>query len=96
MKTVGVYEARTHLSALLEEVANGATIEVTRNGKPIAHLVPAPSLTRQAKREAMDKLRRLREQPDWPKFTRDEIVAMIREGHEERDQQIERALGWRE
>ncbi|MSP22342.1 MAG: type II toxin-antitoxin system Phd/YefM family antitoxin [Dehalococcoidia bacterium] len=96
MKIVGVYEARTHLSALLDEVANGATIEVTRNGKPVAHLVPAPDRTRQAKQEAMDKLRRLRVQPDWPKFTRDEIVDLIREGREERDQQIERALGWRE
>ena len=40
MKTVGAYEAKTHLPALLEEVAQGATIMITKHGKPVAMLTP--------------------------------------------------------
>ena len=38
MKTVGVYEAKTHLAKLLEEVERGECITITRHGKPIATL----------------------------------------------------------
>lgn len=41
MATVGAFEAKTHLSALLERVARGEEIEITRHGKAIARLVPA-------------------------------------------------------
>ena len=37
---VGSFEAKTHLSALLERVANGEKITITKHGKPIAKLVP--------------------------------------------------------
>lgn len=40
MKTVGSYEAKTHLPRLLEEVEQGAEIVITRHGKPVARLVP--------------------------------------------------------
>ena len=40
MKTVGSYEAKTHLPALLDRVAQGETITITRHGKPVAQLVP--------------------------------------------------------
>ena len=32
--------AKTHLAELLDEVERGATIVITRHGKPIARLVP--------------------------------------------------------
>jgi len=38
--TVGSYEAKTHLSALLERVAKGETITITKHGVPVAKLVP--------------------------------------------------------
>ena len=38
MKTVGVFEAKTHLSALLDEVERGETIVVTRKGRKIAKI----------------------------------------------------------
>lgn len=41
MTTVGSFEAKTHLAALLDRVANGETIEITRRGRPVAKLVPA-------------------------------------------------------
>ena len=41
MKTVGVYEAKTHLPRLLEEVRSGERITITKHGIPIAQLIPA-------------------------------------------------------
>ena len=62
--SVGTFEAKTHLSALLERVAKGETITITRNGVPVARLAP---LTRQHRRprlshrEVVDGMRALRE-----------------------------------
>jgi len=38
--TVGAYEAKTHLSALLEKVEAGEEITITKHGAPVAKLVP--------------------------------------------------------
>jgi len=37
---VGAYEAKTHLSELLERVEAGEEITITKHGAPIARLVP--------------------------------------------------------
>jgi prevent-host-death family protein len=39
--TVGAYEAKTHLSSLLDRVEKGESVMITRNGRPVARLVPA-------------------------------------------------------
>jgi prevent-host-death family protein len=41
-KSVGVHEAKTHLSRLLEDVAAGEQVVITRRGEPVASLVPPP------------------------------------------------------
>ena len=46
MKTVGAYEAKTHLPRLLDEVAAGETITITKHGVPVAQLVPPPGARR--------------------------------------------------
>jgi len=38
--TVGAYEAKTHLSKLLEKVEAGEEIIITKHGAPVAKLVP--------------------------------------------------------
>ena len=38
--TVGAYEAKTHLPALLAQVERGETVTITRHGRPIARLIP--------------------------------------------------------
>ena len=45
MQTVNIHEAKTHLSRLVEQVANGETFIIARAGKPMAKVVPldAPS-----------------------------------------------------
>jgi prevent-host-death family protein len=39
-KSVGVHEAKTHLSKLLERVSAGEEIAITRRGEEVARLVP--------------------------------------------------------
>ena len=40
MKTIGSFEAKTHLSRLLDEVERGERITITKHGEPVAMLVP--------------------------------------------------------
>ena len=40
MKIVNIYEAKTHLSRLLREVALGEDVVIARDGRPLARLVP--------------------------------------------------------
>lgn len=47
MRTVGAYEAKTHLPRLLDEVAKGETIVITKHGALVAHLVPPPEVRRE-------------------------------------------------
>jgi prevent-host-death family protein len=39
-KTIGSFEAKTHLAALIEDVQKGDEYIITRRGKPVARLVP--------------------------------------------------------
>ncbi len=50
MKTVSVYQAKAHLSSLLNEVEAGEEIVVTRHGRPVARIqgVGAPRRPREA------------------------------------------------
>ncbi|MFV2062124.1 MAG: type II toxin-antitoxin system Phd/YefM family antitoxin [Chloroflexota bacterium] len=60
MKTIGAFEAKTHLSELLDLAELGERVTITRRGKPVAILVPlidAPSLSPD---EAAKQLRDLR------------------------------------
>ncbi len=41
MRTIGAFEAKTHLSQLLDQVEAGETVVITRHGEPVAELVPA-------------------------------------------------------
>jgi prevent-host-death family protein len=60
MRTVGAYEAKTHLARLLEEVAGGETITITRHGKPIAELRPASAASRRRPADVIAALRSAR------------------------------------
>ena len=40
MESIGSYEAKTHLPALLERVAKGEEFVITKHGVPVARLVP--------------------------------------------------------
>lgn len=57
MRTVGVFEAKTHLSRLLEDVAKGETIAITKHGVPVALLTPPPEARRPDPRAAVEAVR---------------------------------------
>jgi prevent-host-death family protein len=67
VETVGAFEAKTHLSDLLDRVSKGETITITRHGVPAAMLVPVgqtgKTLTHKEIVEGMRALRR-RIKPD--------------------------------
>lgn len=44
MRSIGAYEAKTHLPRLLDEVSKGERITITKHGMPVAILVPPGSL----------------------------------------------------
>ncbi len=57
MRQVGVSEAKTQLPRLLDRVARGERITITRHGRPVAVLVPAASQPVRALDEVVDELR---------------------------------------
>jgi prevent-host-death family protein len=83
MKHVGMFEAKTNLSALVEEVEKGGTVVITRHGKPVAKLMPAqPELTQEEIAQRRDALMKIRKLANELKInaTQDEIKAWINEG----------------
>jgi len=60
METVGTYEAKTHLTQLLERVAKGEKITITKHGVPVATLQPADSSKKMPVRDVIDQLKRFR------------------------------------
>jgi prevent-host-death family protein len=77
VKTIGIYELKAHLSRVLDEVEAGARVLVTRNGEPIAEIVP------HRKRRDFDAI--LKDLEDIRKrskpVTLEEILAWRHEGH---------------
>lgn len=59
MESVGAYEAKTHLPRLLDAVAAGKSVMITKHGVPVAKLVPAYRPRPQA-RDVIDSLREAR------------------------------------
>ena len=60
MRRIGAYEAKTHLPRLLDEVAGGETITITKHGVPVALLVPPGRHGAPAVRDAVAGLRAFR------------------------------------
>ena len=60
MITIGAFEAKTHLSSLLDKVTQGEDVLITRRGVPVARLVPARQAQRAKTESAIKELRALR------------------------------------
>jgi len=60
MITVGAFEAKTHLSTLLDRVARGEEVVITKHGKPVARLVSAAQIDRERVNDAFERLKLLR------------------------------------
>jgi prevent-host-death family protein len=71
---VNIYEAKTHLSQLVDQAAAGEDIIIARNGRPVARLCP---LSRTSQRRTPGTLRgKIRMAPDFDE-TPDEIIDMF-------------------
>ena len=83
MKHVGMFEAKTNLSALVEEVEKGGQVTITRHGKPVAKLVRAePELTEAEIAKRREALLAIRKTANELKInaTQEEIKEWINEG----------------
>ena len=60
MTTISFYEARTHFSELLDQVARGKRILITRRGRPAALLTPPPDEARKDVKQVIAEMKALR------------------------------------
>lgn len=60
MRSIGAYEAKTHLPRLLDDVARGERITITKHGVPVAVLVPPGTEGRPHPAEVVERLRAFR------------------------------------
>jgi prevent-host-death family protein len=78
MDSIGAFEAKTHLSELLDRVKRGEKITITRHGTPAAMLVPitetGSKLTHQ---EVVEGMRALRKRVKSDSMS---VREMVREG----------------
>jgi len=56
-RSVGAFEAKTHLAALLDAVAAGDQVTITRHGRPVARLVPPGDQVRPDVAATIERLR---------------------------------------
>ena len=97
MESVGLFEAKTRLSELVARAEAGAEVVITRHNRPVAKIVPIAEVSPSprpfdlAKRLAVvGRIDALREalRAKHGSLTTGEIVSWVREGREERNEQI--------
>ena len=79
MQEVGAYEAKTKLAELLDRVAAGESVTITRHGVPVAVLCPPPSRPKMTVQEAIAAIREFRK---GRHATQAEIREWIEEGRD--------------
>ena len=78
MESIGAFEAKTHLSALLDRVAKGERITITRHGIPAALLVPVAEVeAKLSHKEIVEGMRALRRRVKPGKMS---VREMVNEG----------------
>lgn len=78
---VGLFEAKTHLSKLLDRVEAGEEIVVTRHGKPVAKLSKVTDeLNRQERAEKLIERMKALKKKHPITATQEEIIEWIRAG----------------
>ena len=76
-KEVGLFDAKTHLSALVDRAGRGEEITITKRGAAVARLIPAEGGRRKDPTEAAARIRELRRGLKLKAAT---IRALIEEG----------------
>jgi prevent-host-death family protein len=59
MERIGIYDARSRLSELIERVQSGEEVVLTRHGEPVARLVPEKRRRMRSRAAAVARIRAL-------------------------------------
>jgi prevent-host-death family protein len=78
MQTIQASEAKTKFLRILDDVERGASVIVTRHGKPVARISPEPEINREAVQRATEGMRALRKRIG--KLSLEEILSARDEG----------------
>jgi prevent-host-death family protein len=78
MQTIQASEAKTKFLRILDDVERGASVIVTRHGKPVARISPEPEINREAVQRATEGMRALRNRIG--KLSLEEILSARDEG----------------
>ena len=79
MRDIQASDAKTHLPQILDEVERGATVRITRHGRPIARIVPESNRRQEEIDKAVANIEALRRRTG--KITEAEILSARHEGH---------------
>lgn len=93
MQSIGLFEAKTHLSELIARAERGEEVVITRHNKPVAKLVPVteqPAVDLEKRRVAVQALQTLRDDlgRSHGTMSTEEIVNLVRQAGAERAEQI--------
>ena len=93
-QTIGLFEAKTHLSELVARAERGDEIIITRHNRPVARIVPVaamPLFDAERRRKAVAEMQRVGRQVakrTGQPITADEIVGWVRESRDSRGNRI--------
>jgi prevent-host-death family protein len=73
-KALNIYEAKTHLSALVEKAARGEEIVIAKAGKPMAKLVPLEPVARAPRKFGQNAMKITSIAPDFDAPLPDDIL----------------------
>ena len=79
MESIGSYQAKSHLSRLLDRVAQGESLTITKHGRPVAQLVPIDHDKEARSRSAALRIQERRARLKCVSVT--ELIDSIHEGH---------------
>ena len=77
MKHVNIHEAKTHLSRLVEEAANGEPFVIAKAGKAMVKVVPLDAPEKPAPRRLGFMQGQFKVPDDFDRMMEDEIAAMF-------------------
>jgi len=78
METIGVFEAKTNLSGILERVATGESIIISKRGVPVAVISPAKPEKNDKRKAAIEAIKKFRKGRKG--MSAEEIIELINEG----------------
>ena len=77
MQTIGIFDAKTHFSAIMEKVARGKDFLITRRGQPIAKITAVKTQDNETTAQTIEAILKFRKER---KSSQAQSKAWIQEG----------------